>query len=179
MITIISGTNRKGANTHSIAAYLQDKIKLIDSTVKLLSLEDLPKDILFNGMFDGEGAMSDELKELQDEYILAADKYIFVAPEYNGSIPGVLKLFIDAISIREFRGGISHKKAGLVGVASGRAGNLRGLDHLSSILEYCMTTVYPNKLPISGVHNLVKDGTLIDEPTMEVLDQWIEEFVKY
>ena len=179
MITVISGTNRKGANTHSIATYVYDKIKLNDSTVKLLSLEDLPKGILSNDMFEGEAAMSDELKSIQDEFILSADKYIFLAPEYNGSIPGVLKLFIDAISIREFRGGISHKKAGLIGVASGRAGNLRGLDHLSGILEYCMTTVYPDKLPISGVHNLVKDRTLIDESTKEVLDQWIEEFVKY
>jgi NAD(P)H-dependent FMN reductase len=93
-------------------------------------------------------------KELLKKYIYAADKLIIISPEYNGSFPGILKLFIDTMPHKALDG----KKIALTGVATGRGGNLRGLDHLTGILHYLNAHVMPFKLPISGVAALISDG---------------------
>ena len=91
--------------------------------------------------------------------MLAADKFWFVFPEYNGGIPGMLKLFLDAISVRAYKATFHGKKACLTGISTGRAGNLRGLDQLTNILNYLQVIVHPNKVPISSISRL-KNATI-------------------
>jgi len=112
---------------------------------------------------------------IQDNYIKPASKFIFIAPEYNGSIPGFLKLFIDACEVKPCYHG---KKACLVGVASGRAGNLRGMDHLTNILNHLKMTVYHNKLPISSIGNLVDEKGNLSMDTKTVIEQQINGFLE-
>ncbi len=102
-------------------------------------------------------------------------------PEYNGSYPGILKFFLDACSIREynasFHGG---KKAGLLGVASGRAGNLRGLDQLTGVLNYLKISVMPIHQPISSIEKLMNEGgEITDKNTQQVILNHIKEFIVY
>ena len=92
--------------------------------------------------------------ELEKKWLLPAEKYIFISPEYNGSIPGVLKCLIDVSDVKKVWKG---KKALLTGVSTGRAGNLRGMDHLTGIMHYVGTVVHPNKLPISIVDTLFNE----------------------
>ena len=94
--------------------------------------------------------------ELEKKWLLPADKFIFISPEYNGSIPGVLKCLIDVTDRKVWKG----KKALLTGVSKGRAGNLRGMDHLTGIMHYVGTVVHPNKLPISIVDTLFNEDEL-------------------
>ena len=71
-----------------------------------------------------------------------------------------------------------HKKALLTGVATGRAGNLRGMDHLADVLNYMKITVHPNKLPISAVNNVVNsEGKIIDNNTLKAINQQLDEFI--
>jgi chromate reductase len=122
------------------------------------------------------GKHSEKFQQLLEEFIIPAEKFVFIVPEYNGSFPGILKLFIDAIHPDTNRG----KKAALVGVATGRAGNLRGLDHLTSVLHYLGIYVHPNKLPISSVTTLLdQNGILKDDATEAVLNKQIKEFVHW
>ena len=73
-----------------------------------------------------------------------------------------------------------HKKALLTGVATGRAGNLRGMDHLADILNYLKITVHPNKLPISAVNFLMDtDGNITDLNTIKAIDHQIDEFIDW
>ena len=66
----------------------------------------------------------------------------------------------------------------LTGVATGRAGNLRGMDHLADVLNYLKITVHPNKLPISVVNSVVgSDGKIIDENTLHAINQQLDEFI--
>ncbi len=68
----------------------------------------------------------------------------------------------------------------MVGVSSGRAGNLRGLDQLTSALHYLNMHVYPNKLPISSIKELVNaEFKLVDEGTLAALKKQAEGFLKY
>ncbi|MCB0689961.1 MAG: NAD(P)H-dependent oxidoreductase, partial [Saprospiraceae bacterium] len=92
----------------------------------------------------------------------------------------ILKLFLDAISVRDRKATFYGKKACLTGVSSGRAGNLRGLDHLTNIVNYLHVTVFPNRLPISSLKSLVNDsGQLRDPYTTKVLENQVKEFIKF
>ena len=168
MITVISGTNRR----HSVAGRVATKYatllrEMTQEEVKLLRLEDIPHDWFFTDMYKTQAGA---LPALQDEYLYPADTFVFVIPEYNGSYPGVLKLFLDACSVRDLKGTFKGKKAALLGVASGRAGNLRGMDHLSGVLHYLGVVVLPNLQPISKVKDLLDtSGELADPETLELL----------
>lgn len=180
MITVICGTNRKDSATGAFARYYFNTLKSKSKEeVKLLSLEDLPNDFCHIGMYAEAGQIAG-ITSIQDEYMLPADKFIILSPEYNGSFPGVLKLFIDACSIREYKATFSGKKAGLVGIASGRAGNLRGLDHLTGVLNHVGTEVMPNKLPISGIGSLMNDAKdITNEDTKASIEKHIDDLLKF
>ncbi len=164
--TIISATNRRDSNTLKIAEAYRDLLLERGIRANLLTLEGL--DVL-----DRNPA----LEAVEEEFLVPADKFIFVTPEYNGSFPGILKALIDNTDIHRAWPG---KKALLVGVSTGRAGNLRGMDHLTGILHYLKVSVHHNKLPISVVNKLLDaDGKLIDQATLNVINQQLDEFVVF
>lgn len=173
MITIISATNRPDSNSLKIAQLYSQILEKQGVRSEVLSLEKVPVDIAFNELFSRR---SPEFQELLEKYIIPSQKFVIIAPEYNGSFPGVLKTFIDAMHPELLRG----KKSALVGVSSGRAGNLRGMDHLTGILHYLGLHVHPNKLPISSVLSLLDDnGNLTDENTTKALEKHVLDFVKW
>lgn len=180
MITIISGTDRKKSESLNFAKkYIEIIANKTNQPLKLLALEDIPHDWWHTGMYEDNG-QSPTLSALQDEFMLPAQKFIYITPEYNGSFPGVLKLFIDACSIRAYKATFKNKKAALVGLATGRAGNLRGMDHLTGILNHVGTIVMPNKLPISRINSLQNEaGDITDEPTIRAIEKHIDEFLAF
>ena len=172
-ITIISSTNRPDSNTEKVANYYLSALKSKGAETELFSLKDLPECILHSDLY---GKRSSEFQEIIDKYVDKQNKFIFVAPEYNGSFAGVLKVFLDAIPPRMW----TENKACLVGVSTGRAGNLRGMEHLTNILNYLKINVYHNKLPISRVDTLMDaQGNLTDADTLKVIDWQLEGFLKF
>lgn len=122
-------------------------------------------------------AHTPEFDLLEKQKLLPAKKIIFIAPEYNGSIPGVLKTMLD---LSDYKRTWEWKKALLVGISTGRSGNVRGLEHLTSILNYMKVIVHPNKLPISSVHKLLNGKHAIeDSETLTAINSQIDEFVKF
>lgn len=180
MITVISGTNRKNSECLRFAQQYADIIRQkTDEEVRLLALEDIPHDWFHVAMYE-DGGQSDSLTQLQDEYMLPSDKFVYVTPEYNGSFPGVVKLFIDACSVREYKATFKGKKAALVGIATGRAGNLRGMEHLTGVLNHVGTIVMPNKLPVSRISQLTNgNGEISDPLTLRVIEKHVEEFLVF
>ena len=135
--------------------------------VNLLSLEDL-------NVWEKHNP---RLHKVEQEMLIPSEKFIFIIPEYNGSFPGILKLMIDNSDIRKCWW---HKKAALVGVADGRGGNLRGIDHFTGILHYMRMNVLYNKLPLSRINEEVSDdGEWLKPVTEKVIKQQIDEFLKY
>jgi chromate reductase len=166
MYTIISGTNRTGSYSIKIARQYQQMLAEKGVQSSLISLEHL--DV---------SKRNAALKILEEKILIPATKFVFIAPEYNGSIPGVLKSLIDSSDIQKDWWG---KKALLVGISTGRAGNLRGMDHLTAILNYVNMVVHPNKLPISVVHKLVnEEGEIIDKSTLQAINVQLDEFIAF
>jgi NAD(P)H-dependent FMN reductase len=111
----------------------------------------------------------------ENEVLIPSTKFIFVLPEYNGSYPGLFKALIDLSDIKRCWPG---KKALLVGVATGRGGNIRGLDHITGVLNYIKVMVHPNKLPLSAVDKLLSaDGEITDLRTTASIEEQVSEFI--
>jgi chromate reductase len=173
MITVISCTNRPNSNTLKIAKHYLQLLEKQGVKCRLFALEQLPHDIAFAELFNKR---SENFQQLLNEFILPAQKFVLVVPEYNGSFPGILKVFLDAIHPDLNRG----KKVALLGVSSGRAGNLRGMEHLTGILNYLGMHVHPNKLPVSGVLNVLNpDGSLKDEGAEKAIEKHAMDIINY
>ena len=139
----------------------------------LLSLMQLPPNLLETDLF---GKRSEEFKPIQD-IITQTDKFLFVIPEYNGSFPGVLKVFIDAC---DFPASFYEKKAALVGVSSGKYGNIRGIDHFTGVCHYINLHVMPLKLHIANIKTeLDENGSFFKEDTLRFTDEQIEKFIAF
>jgi NAD(P)H-dependent FMN reductase len=165
MYTIISGTNRIGSHTEKVAGEYQRMLKNKNIDAKIFSLKGL------DTLHRSEGILKAET-----EILIPTDKFIFIIPEYNGSYPGVLKAMIDNSDIRKVW---NFKKALLTGVATGRAGNLRGMDHLSDTLHYMKMNVFYNKLPISVIDKVMDDEGRLNDETIKAVNKQIDEFLLF
>ncbi len=166
MITVISGTNRKDSMTLRVAKIYKQLLAEHNQEVKLLSLED--KAVWERG---------NDLLSIEQELLIPSEKFVFVMPEYNGSFPGILKVLIDNSDIRKCWW---HKKAMMVGVADGRAGNLRGMEHMTNILHYVKMNVLYNKIPLSRINEEInKKGKILKRATEQVIKEQINEFLVF
>jgi len=171
--TIIAATNRPGSNTLKIAKYYQNQLSIKGVEAGLLSLENLPANILNTDMF---GKRSDDFLHIQN-LITQTDKFIFIIPEYNGSFPGVLKVLIDACNFPE---SFYDKKAALVGISSGKYGNIRGIDHFTGVCHYVHLHVLPLRLHIPNIKTeLDASGNLIKDDTIKFTNEQIDKFIKF
>lgn len=165
MITVISATNRPESKSLVIARHYASLLESMNTDFELISLEELPRDFVFEDLY---GTKSERFNQIIDRYIAKADKLVFIIPEYNGSFPGILKCFLDGIHPRIIR----DKKAGIVGVSDGHAGNLRGQEHLTGILHYLRVHVHYNKPKISNVDDIVNENNQItDERVIRLLTE--------
>lgn len=178
MITLISGTNRALAKTDAVTSYLEELFKENDIPCQTLYLKDLKVDFLSSVMYDSDN-QSDQLRSLQDKFICKADKFVIVSPEYNGSFPGILKLFIDAISVREYSKNFSAKKIALVGVSSGWAGNFRGMDHLAEIFAHQGGLCMPKRMAIPNIEQNFDGKVFTDTKLGDRLVDFVKAFIAF
>ncbi len=178
MITIISGSNRKDNKTVHFAKYVYLKLQeKTNDEVRFFDLSGIEGNVISDDMYKNQ---TTSVKEFQDTYFIPSSKFWFFIPEYNGSYPGILKLVLDAISVRELQHSFSNKKACITGIASGRAGNLRGMDHLSDVLNHLGMYVHPNKNPISSIYKLLdSDNKVMDENLEKSLDLQMKQFLDF
>jgi len=173
MVTIISGTNRPSSNTLKVAKYYQKTLKLKGLETNMFNLEDLPDSLISSDLY---GKHSPEFEAIQ-EMITRTTKFLFIIPEYNGSFPGVLKTFIDACN---FPDSFYDKKAALVGISSGKYGNIRGIDHFGGVCSYLHLHVLPLRIHLAAVKTeLDQDGNFFKEDTLKFTGQQMDKFIAF
>lgn len=109
------------------------------------------------------------------EQIGAADAVIFATPEYNYSIPGVLKNAIDWLSRPERKSPLFGKPAGIIGASTSRVGTARAQAHLRQILFYNAMPLLPSAevLIAQAAGRFDDQGRLTDDATRQHLaDFW-------
>ena len=180
MITIISGSNRKNNKTIHFAKHVFEELKTVtQEEVKFLDISEFAGDVVNETMYkDSDQPMV--VQYIQDEYFIPATKFWFFVPEYNGSYPGIVKLLLDSMSVREYQKSFAEKKACITGIASGRAGNLRGMDHLAEVLNHLGIHVHPNKNPISSIYKMLNsEDNTVNAEAKETLGKQIQQFLGY
>lgn len=173
MVTIISATNRPESHTFKLAQYYQQKLHEKGTEAGLLPLTQLPANLIQSDLY---GKRSAEFQAIQD-IVTQTDKFIFIIPEYNGSYPGVLKVFIDACSFPE---SFYDKKAALVGLSSGKYGNIRGIDHFTGVCHYIHLNIMSLKIHIAAINKeLDEQGQLFKPDTLKFTNEQIDKFIKF
>jgi NAD(P)H-dependent FMN reductase len=168
--TIISGTNRLNSMSRQIAQAYATLMDEQNYPNQIKFLENIPEEAVLDAIYrKGDNKMRTFAHSIFNE----SNRLVIVVPEYNASMPGILKLVIDSCDPSIFKG----KKIALIGISSGRAGNIRGLDHVMTVFNYLQSEVYSNKLPISQIYNLMDaDKNLSDVNTIQALKNHIAGF---
>ena len=166
MYTIISATNRVGSHTEKVAVFYQRLLRENSVEAGILSMVGL--NVL---------EKNPEFNRIEKELLIPTQKFIFIMPEYNGSFPGVLKAMIDITDVKKTWW---WKKVLLTGVSTGRAGNLRGMDHITGSLHHMNMIVHPNKLPISVIDKVMDAGGVINNQiTIASVKLQLEQFINF
>lgn len=173
MITIVSSTNREGSNSLKLAKVYASLLAAKGIESNVLDLRKLPANFLESDLF---GKRSPEVKDIIEKYIAPVSQFVFILPEYHGGFPGIAKVFLDAVESAYF----FNKKAALVGVSSGRAGNLRGMDAFGNVLNYLQVEVLSDKVKISAIEKIMNsDDTITDEETLYRLNKQIDKLLMH
>ncbi|MBX2952570.1 MAG: NAD(P)H-dependent oxidoreductase [Leadbetterella sp.] len=171
-IGIIIGTNRENSISAKIADYYSDRLTERNLSHQVINLKDLPAGFVFSHMF---GTADPEFAPFQ-ESIDRHDKLIFIIPEYNGSFPGVLKAFVDALRHPD---SFSRKKIALVGVSSGAYGNSVGLSHFSDVLAYLNADILGLRLKLANILAHFSNGAFTFEVYARFVEKQIDTFVEF
>lgn len=174
MLTIFHGTARSDSNSRKIANFYDTLLEKKNIPHQFFTLEGVDESI-FNKTFHNE--KHPQLVDIENNILAPTTKFIFIVPEYNGSFPGMFKGFIDACDVAKC---FHNKKASLTGVAQGRAGNLRGMEHLTNIFNHLKMNVLHFKIPISQVHLMLDEsGKLHNTEMMKMIETQIDLFLEF
>ncbi|MCC6371973.1 MAG: NAD(P)H-dependent oxidoreductase [Bacteroidia bacterium] len=171
-IVVYSCTNRENSNTLKVSRVYENILKELKTEPDFLDFRSLPENIAFSETF---GKRTEAYSQLIRQFISEQNRFVFVVPEYNGSFPGILKTVLDSVHPKEW----TNKKACLVGVSDGRAGNLRGMEHLTGILQYLKMHVYHHKLPISQVGKVMDANGDFMEEQRKVCELQLKGFLEF
>ena len=151
MITLVVGTNRPGSNTRKVAAQVAEIYRELEVPLRVLDLADLPPAIFHPSSY----AEKPKAFEVFADGILSADGLVVVTPEYNGSVPGILKYFIDMLKFPE---SFEKRPVCFVGLGAGMWGALRPVEQLQMIFGYRNAFLYPERVFLPRIGDLLDDG---------------------
>lgn len=178
MITIVVGSNRKNNLSNVIGEIYKKRVEAkYEGQVKIINVEKMPSGVLAVDMYTN---IHQWILDVDSKFVQPADKFIFILPEYNGTFPGVAKLFIDAVSSINAEKSFHNKKAALVGLSAGKFGNWLGLEHFGVVLNYLKVNVYQQKVSISNLYEHFDNKSKFkDSKTFDYIDKQIEGFLNF
>ena len=145
-------------------------------TCTSLSVNDLP---LYSQDIDGE-EKPDSVVRFK-EGIAQCDALLFVTPEYNYSIPGVLKNAIDWASRPAYKSVLAHKPAAIISASKSPIGGARVQADLRQVFSATLTpVVMAPPLTIGQVHTVFDSaGKIVDSNVVARLERYIADFVAW
>lgn len=173
MIYVISGTNRPGSRTRQVADQVASIYKTHAKDIEIIDLAKLSFDSLVNAKYDVKNTALDVRSAI--DKIDAAAGLVMISPEYNGSMPGALKYFIDHWSYpRSFE----YRPVAFIGLGM-RWGGLRPVEHLQQIFNYRNAFIYPERVFLMNISNILIDGKIVDQEITKLIDKQADGFVKF
>ena len=172
-IGVIVGSLRRDSFNRKLADGLA-KLAPADVAFTRIEIGDLP---LYNQ--DDDGAPAASVTRLKAD-ITASTGILFVTPEYNRSISGVLKNAIDHASRPYGQSAWSGKPAGVIGVSVGAIGSALAQQHLRNILGYLdMPTLGQPEAFIQAKDGLFEPDGSIGAGSREFLQGWVNRYLAW
>lgn len=173
-IAVLIGSLRQASFNRALAGVL-GPLAPAGTTLTLLRIDDLP---LYNQDLEETPAAS--VGRLKQE-IASAAGVIFVTPEYNRSIPGVLKNAIDHASRPYGKSAWSGKPAGVLGISVGAAGTSMAQQHLRNVLAYLdMPTLQQPEVFLQVTDDFFDAaGGVASERTKKFLQGWMDRYIAW
>lgn len=172
-IALIVGSLRKDSFNQKLATALT-KLAPAEFVFKQVSIRDLP---LYNQ--DDDANQADSVKRLKAD-ILTAQGLLFVTPEYNRSMPGVLKNAIDHASRPYGQNAWAGKPAGVIGASIGSIGTALAQQHLRNVLAYLdVPTMGQPEAFIHVKEGLFNESGEIGEGSKQFLQGWMDRYVAW
>jgi chromate reductase len=173
LIAVIVGSLRKDSFNRKLATALA-KLVPPEFSFKQVKIDDLP---LYNQ--DDDAKPAETVKRLKAE-ITAARGLLFVTPEYNRSIPGVLKNAIDHASRPYGQSVWGGKPAGVIGVSVGAIGTAMAQQHLRNMLAYLdVPTLGQPEAFIQAKEELFDAAGNVGADSRKFLQDWIDRYVAW
>jgi chromate reductase len=172
-IAVIVGSIRKDSFNQKLADALV-KLAPPELSFNKIRIDDLP---LYNQDDDGQPAAA--VTRLRKE-VAAADGLLFLTPEYNRSIPGVLKNAIDHASRPWGKSVWTGKPAGVLGISVGAIGTALAQQHLRNILAYLdVPTLGQPEVFLQAKEGLFDADGNIGADSRAFLQGWVDRYVAW
>lgn len=173
-IAFVVGSLRQGSYNQQLAKAVSHLLP-VDYTAVFADISKLP---LYNQ--DNDANTPKEVLDFK-KVIAAADAVIFVTPEYNRSIPGVLKNAIDQGS-RPYGNNVWHgKPAGILGTSPGALGTALAQQHLRNVLAFLDMAVLsqPEVYLQFNESSFDADGNITNDSTKTYLQGWVNHYLEW
>ncbi|PKO30111.1 MAG: NADPH-dependent FMN reductase [Betaproteobacteria bacterium HGW-Betaproteobacteria-7] len=172
-IAVIVGSLRQDSLNRKLATAIA-RLAPPEYSFKQVSIGDLP---LYNQDDDAHPALA--VLRLKEE-IKAAHGLLFVTPEYNRSIPGVLKNALDHGSRPYGHSAWVGKPAGVIGISVGAIGTALAQQHLRNILAYLdVPTLGQPEIFLQAKDGLFDEAGNIGAGSQAFLQGWINQYVAW
>lgn len=172
-IAVIVGSLRKESFNRKLAEAVV-KLAPAEFTFQQARIDDLP---LYNQ--DDDTNQAESVKRLKKE-IGDAQGLLFVTPEYNRSMPGVLKNAIDHASRPYGQGVWAGKPAGILGISIGVIGTALAQQHLRNVLAYLdVPTLGQPEVFLQVKDGFFDDGGNIGAGSKDFLQGWMDRYVDW
>ena len=172
-IAVVVGSLRKDSFNRKLANAVV-KLAPPEFTFQQVQIGDLP---LYNQDDDANQAAS--VKRLKNE-IKEAQGLLFVTPEYNRSIPGVLKNAIDNASRPYGQNAWAGKPAGIIGASIGVIGTAMAQQHLRNVLAFLdVPTLGQPETFIQAKDGLFDEAGNIGADSKKFLQNWMDRYVAW
>jgi len=178
-ILVFAGSTRSGALSGKLAAHVARELSLMDAESTLISLADYEMPI-YNGDLEKDEGVPEKAKKLR-KMMLAHEGIYIASPEYNASMPPLLKNTIDWVSRAKEPAENPFKKCtfALGATSDGRFGGYRCLYHLRQSLELGLgALVIPEQVAIAGAGSAFDDhGALKEESNQKILKAQLQKLI--
>jgi chromate reductase, NAD(P)H dehydrogenase (quinone) len=182
-ILVIPGSLRTGSHNVKLAAAAAYEFAQAGVDVTRISLGDFPLPI-YDGDLQAKSGVPKNAVNLK-RMIGAHHGVLLVSPEYNSSVPPLLKNTIDWLSrvqdAHEVRGQVFRDRPfAIAGASEGRLGGTRALAALRLILSACHATVVPNQLALSFANHAYDDMDRLKNPAdIEALKALVRQLIDF
>ena len=182
-ILVIPGSQRTGSLNAKLAATLALELAQAGAEVTRISLSDFPLPI-YDGDLQAKSGVPKNAVNLK-RMMGSHHGVLMVTPEYNSSVPALVKNTIDWISRvqdpHETRGQVFRERAFAIAAASGnRLGGSRALAALRLILTACHAMVVPNQLALAFADDAYDDkDRLKHTPDIEALNAMVRQLIEF